>query len=853
MSDAGSEASSSQATAAALLREASLDVPSPSISPNHTPPMSPSIRRRHQFFQASQDEAFRCEDGTNCDLVTDRRIFMSGVLLENPETETRWYFKYFLGQAHSNYATVLTRDKERERVVISVLHPLPAQDEVRAILWRQSGSEHIALPTHAVYPKGKTPDLKKVLVAMDRGVPDKTIAFLEDADVQSRLLTLEEQEGAVNFKIGILYAKKGQQSDDEMFSNERASPAFRKFYESMGNVINLQNYVGFRGGLDVKSGSTGEMSVSTHVSGKEIMFHVSTLLPYSTENRQQLERKRHLGNDICNIVFQEDHQTEFIPALIKSQFNHIFAVVSLQPDESYVLKVYTKTTVPEYGPELPNPARFTDLAELRKFLLVKLLNGEKAALDSPSTSFAKRRERTLQSLIKDIHSLVFKVKDDMASLTRQKKRFSTREKYNVDELRAHGQSIKIEKIAASVAPTSRLGEPGDSAEQAQEPWTSHEITSLEEHIVFCAAQFDEYLILATDHGLIRVEIRPHEKGKLPRIQLTEPSFHVRQLVIDESINLVFARVAKGALYAIPLGEFLGIQGEPLGKKTLKQYALPACKGLHLFSINMGMSTTTASRLKLTCKLAIAVGKKLKTFQYIVPGAGLIGQWSLIEEYMCADHIECMAVGRGMPGSSSPGLVCLGLKCGEFQVIDLQSSSVTVVMSSEDTAGTMEPFDCQEIIEGETDEVMEFMLGYNRSTVFRDACGEATRPFDIHWRSRPHGLAYCYPYLLAFTEVAVQVSTLINGNLVRTLELPGVKFLTSKRDVVFTSTSKEGGKTVTKLLVISRSALTGKTRVKSQGDLSFTGTAPTRKLSMSTFDSPQASRKTSGTSLGAITE
>ena len=42
---------------------------------------------------------------------------------------------------------------------------------------------------------------------------------LSDPEVQKKLLTLEEQEGAVNFKIGILYAQPGQTTDDEMFSN----------------------------------------------------------------------------------------------------------------------------------------------------------------------------------------------------------------------------------------------------------------------------------------------------------------------------------------------------------------------------------------------------------------------------------------------------------------------------------------------------------------------------------------------------------------------------------------------------------------------------------------------------------
>lgn len=44
------------------------------------------------------------------------------------------------------------------------------------------------------------------------------IKFNPFATLQS-LLLLEEQEGSVNFKFGVLYAKAGQGSDDEMFSN----------------------------------------------------------------------------------------------------------------------------------------------------------------------------------------------------------------------------------------------------------------------------------------------------------------------------------------------------------------------------------------------------------------------------------------------------------------------------------------------------------------------------------------------------------------------------------------------------------------------------------------------------------
>ena len=106
------------------------------------------------------------------------------------------------------------------------------------------------------------------------------------------------------------------------------------------------------------------------------MFHVSTMLPYSKGNPQQLERKRHLGNNICNIVFQEDCSTEFFPEEMKSKFNHIFAVVSRDVTKGcYFLKIHSKMTVPDYSPPLPNPAVFFDAKELRHFLLAKLMNG----------------------------------------------------------------------------------------------------------------------------------------------------------------------------------------------------------------------------------------------------------------------------------------------------------------------------------------------------------------------------------------------------------------------------------------------------------------------------------------------
>lgn len=47
----------------------------------------------------------------------------------------------------------------------------------------------------------------------------KTPKEMFAADIQKDLLLLEEQEGSVNFKFGVVYMRNGQTCDDDMLSN----------------------------------------------------------------------------------------------------------------------------------------------------------------------------------------------------------------------------------------------------------------------------------------------------------------------------------------------------------------------------------------------------------------------------------------------------------------------------------------------------------------------------------------------------------------------------------------------------------------------------------------------------------
>ncbi|EDL93195.1 rCG45706 [Rattus norvegicus] len=322
------------------------------------------------------------------------------VHLENPEYHTRWYFKYFLGQVHQNY---IGNDAEKSPFFLSVTLSDQNNQRVpqyRAILWRKTGTQKICLP----YSPTKTLSVKSILSAMNLDKFEKGPREIFHPEIQKDLLVLEEQEGSVNFKFGVLFAKDGQLTDDEMFSNEIGSEAFQKFLNLLGDTITLKGWTGYRGGLDTKNNTTGINSVYTVYQGHEVMFHVSTMLPYSKENRQQVERKRHIGNDIVTIVFQEGEESSpaFKPSMIRSHFTHIFALVRYdQQNDNYRLKIFSEESVPLFGPPLPSPPVFTDHQEFRDFLLVKLINGEKATLETPT--FAQKRRRTLDMLIRSLY------------------------------------------------------------------------------------------------------------------------------------------------------------------------------------------------------------------------------------------------------------------------------------------------------------------------------------------------------------------------------------------------------------------------------------------------------------------
>jgi len=208
------------------------------------------------------------------------------------------------------------------------------------------------------------------------------------------------------YKFGILYCHPDQTNEDQWYNNTETDPIFEDFLTFLGERVTLLGWPKFRGGLNITNNSTGTHSIYTAYQQNEIMFHVSTLLPFYPDDLQQVERKRHLGNDVGIIIWRHQNcKGEFTPLEIRSQFNHCFMVIQPVVDNNvikYRIHLASKIGVSPYGPSMPGNGVYEKSTKLREFILCKLINGERSAMYAPDFKgkIISTRKQTLRELLK---------------------------------------------------------------------------------------------------------------------------------------------------------------------------------------------------------------------------------------------------------------------------------------------------------------------------------------------------------------------------------------------------------------------------------------------------------------------
>ncbi|CAG8543967.1 9014_t:CDS:2, partial [Racocetra persica] len=255
--------------------------------------------------------------------------------VEHQDVDANWYRRFFYGKDHPTFIGTID---SYGPVIVSIIPD--TYHNVGDIYWYRYIVRKKEVPDHRGILAGQAyfgePIWEDLLKMIDRNfVPHRLTKFITTPELSQELLNLDES------RIGVLYQAPSQASEEEWFSNTTASPEYERFLNLLGNKIELLGWQRFGGGLDTKTGGSGKYSIYDSGTWKdfEIMYHVSTMLPFEDKNKHQITRKRHLGN----------------------------------------VEIMCKEGVPSFGPALPDPPIFYDPISLKQFLVATVINGQNAA------------------------------------------------------------------------------------------------------------------------------------------------------------------------------------------------------------------------------------------------------------------------------------------------------------------------------------------------------------------------------------------------------------------------------------------------------------------------------------------
>ncbi|GAM25494.1 hypothetical protein SAMD00019534_086690 [Acytostelium subglobosum LB1] len=331
-------------------------------------------------------------------------------MVKDAHNDDMFFREDFLQRNHINFLGV-SKTADKTPVAISICHYLleSGDTELLYIIRTQEGDERLRF-TLARTKDCSSKDMIKMLKKARPQYQNFKIKDVRDEALMNHLLDFEAKNTLqCRFKFGVLYCRDGQTEENDLYGNNHddSSRDYNDFLEVLGERVPLKGWTAYRGGLDVREDLTGTHSVFRKWRNYEIMFHVATMIPPKPDDVQQVDRKRHLGNDIVIIIFKEG-DAPISPAIFKSNFNHIFAVVQVDRQQSthgdtyYHLTVASKDEITSFGPQFPKYYSFSK-EELKDFLMAKMINGERWVLNSPvfSHKIVRSRREFLQSYTND--------------------------------------------------------------------------------------------------------------------------------------------------------------------------------------------------------------------------------------------------------------------------------------------------------------------------------------------------------------------------------------------------------------------------------------------------------------------
>ncbi|XP_052832901.1 uncharacterized protein LOC106883520 [Octopus bimaculoides] len=277
------------------------------------------------------------------------------VKLETSKFEdAKVYRKDFRGKEHINY---IMYDETIGPIVMSIkLENMSSSEQIYIILRTRQFTKRKLVQ----FNKNDNPTPQSLARALLDEINVERVSPSLSLKASDLIMDYDEHVLCTTYKFGIIYQRFGQVKEEDLFGNRNHGPAMDEFLELIGDRVKLKDF--------------------------------------------PLQRKRHIGNDIVAIIFQESN-TPFVPGAIASQFIHAYIVIQpINPntdDVKYKVAVTARNNVPSFGPSLSQPAVFNKGPDFREFVLTKLINAELACFNA--AQFAKLGDRTRAALLDSLY------------------------------------------------------------------------------------------------------------------------------------------------------------------------------------------------------------------------------------------------------------------------------------------------------------------------------------------------------------------------------------------------------------------------------------------------------------------
>ena len=203
-----------------------------------------------------------------------------------------------------------------------------------------------ALKSPTLIPIPNKVKARRILEALDGWKTDETeLECISTRKCTERILRIDSALHLDRFKFGLAFLDRFDTSEFQMLGNTEPdlSKSFHQFVGKLGQKIVLLGWQGFAGGLDVSEQLTGRYALYRESNGNEAIFHVTPWLPCKQEDN--IERKRHFGNDTVVIIFSESLYAFEMATLKSRQTQVVFFVRFINRLRQYQVYVFSKQPI----------------------------------------------------------------------------------------------------------------------------------------------------------------------------------------------------------------------------------------------------------------------------------------------------------------------------------------------------------------------------------------------------------------------------------------------------------------------------------------------------------------------------